>query len=161
MGRAGRVSVLVLLSMLLLAALGATVAGAKDENTPDGATEATERFFEYVNDRRWGTYYRFLHPAQKALVSKKAFTTCFDEAVPDGLSVDNVDVTVVTRSTSTVPGTDTTAKVAELTVKYTLRQANAQRGVSDRLVLIWVENRWTWVMNASRLAECAGPPATG
>ena len=70
--------------------------------------------------------------------------------------MNNVDVTVATRSTVIIPGTDTAAKVNELTVKYTLERGDAEQGVTDRSVLIWVKNKWTWVMSAGRLAVCTG-----
>ncbi len=156
MRRVGRIWVSVSVVVLMVLGLGTTVAAARDQNTADGAEAAAKRFFGYINDREWGTYYRFLHPAQQAVVSKDAFTACYKEAVPNGLSVNNVDVTVATRSTVIIPGTDTAAKVNELTVKYTLERGDAEQGVTDRSVLIWVKNKWTWVMSAGRLAACAG-----
>jgi len=160
MTRAGRVAVGLAVVVLVVLGLGTGIASAKDSNTPDGAEAAAKRFFGYINDRQWGTYYRYVHPAQQALVSKDEFTACLAKAIPKGLSLDNVDVTVATKSTETIPGTDTTAKVVDLTVKYTLKQGNAERGVSDRTILIWVKNRWTWAMSPGRIAECTATPAT-
>ena len=148
------VSVSVVVLMVL--GLGTTVAAAKDQNTPDGAEDAAQRLFDHLNDRQWGPYYRALHPTQRGLVAKAAFVDCYEQLIPEGVSFDNLDVTVAAKSSMTIPGTETTAKVTEQTVKYTIRQGDAQRGATDRIDLVWVGGRWTWLMSSARLTQCTG-----
>ncbi len=148
-----RLGTTVVLACFLLGGTSSS-AWAKDSKTTEGAEDAIERFFEYINNRQWGPYYAFLHPAQQALVSKEVFMACFDRGVPDGASVTDVDFIDHYKEKVTIPGTDVKAKSMALTAKITAQQGQLEDTATDTFHVFWVKNKWAWTMDSERFDDC-------
>jgi hypothetical protein len=148
-----RFGIALLLACTMLG-IASTAAAAKDSNTTAGAEAATRRFFEFINNRQWGPYYGYLHPAQRALITKDDFTSCIDEAVPEGFSVEDIEFTDHYKESATIPGTGVKAKTTALTYKHTLQQGSRQQSATDTTHVIWAKSKWTWAMGEKQFASC-------
>jgi hypothetical protein len=147
-----RVVVVTLICLVVIA--GSTLAWAKAKNTTAGAQAATLRDFAFINKRQWGLYYGYLHPAQRSLVTKDQFMACIDKAIPEGLSIKVVKFTDHYPETATIPGTNVQAQTTALTLMYRVTEGREKQTATDTEHKIWVNNKWTWAMDATELATC-------
>jgi hypothetical protein len=136
-------------------AFTAGTAAAKDKHTTAGAEAAFERFVSFNNNRQWGPQYAYLHPAQKAFITKDAYMACRDEKVPEGASASDIEFTDHYRERATIPGTEVRAKATALTVKFTVKRGLLEQSSTDTVHQFWVKNKWTFTLDADGFAACS------
>jgi hypothetical protein len=154
--------VLALVAMVCVGVLGiAPAAGAKDQNTLEGAQKAFLRYTGHIDDRQWGPMYGFLHPAQKSAIDKATFTACLDNAIPRGSGIKDVTFKDHYRETVTIPGTDVQAKSTALTVEYTASLAdNTEKTITDIVHVFYNGGRWRFTLTKARFDDCANRIST-
>lgn len=144
----------VVLALLGFSLCLASPALAKDEKSTDGAKAAVERLLAFNVKRQWGPAYRFLHPAQKKLLTKDEFAECQDREVPEGVSVEDLKFIDLYKEKVAIPGTEVHAKSTALTIEYVLKRGAAGSKITDTVHVFWVKNKWTFVLAHERIAAC-------
>ncbi len=137
--------------------LSTTAAWAKDKHTTASAEAAFIRVTEYTSSRQWALLYRNLNPAQRALLTKDNFAACSDVRIPAGMSIEDLEFTAHYKETLRVPGTDVRVKSIALTVKFTTVLGSVTQTTTDTVHVVWVHNKWTWVMDQALVDKCVTP----